>query len=146
MGNFLNQGNIIVSSLRASFTKITVFLYFVMLIVCIFGSVMFLIEGRANPDFDSIPRSIYWSIVTITTVGFGDITPQTALGQFLSAILMIVGYAVIAVPTGIISSEIVKQHGSSDDITTECCPNCSLEGHDSDAEHCKFCGSALHED
>ncbi len=142
---FLDQGNIIVSSIRSSIPKLTVFVSFIMIIVCISGAVMYLVEGQVNGEFDSIPRGIYWAIVTITTVGFGDIVPTTALGQFLSAVLMIVGYAVIAVPTGIVSAEIVK--GGSDDephaYTTQSCRYCSLEGHAPDAIHCKFCGEIL---
>jgi len=115
--------------------------------VCIFGAVMYLVEGQTNPKFDSIPRSIYWAIVTITTVGFGDITPTSALGQFLSAILMITGYAVIAVPTGIVSAELTKTEVATeeDEISTQCCRHCSLEGHDIDALHCKYCGELLNE-
>ena len=144
---FLDQGNIIVSSIRSSIPKLTVFVSFIMIIVCISGAVMYLVEGQVNESFDSIPRGIYWSIVTITTVGFGDIVPKTALGQFLSAVLMIVGYAVIAVPTGIVSAEIVKKGANSDnephDYTTQACRYCSLEGHDLDAIHCKHCGEIL---
>ncbi len=143
MAHFIDQGNVIFKSLRASITKISVFLYFIILSVCIFGSVMYLVEGGSNSEFDSIPRSIYWAIVTVTTVGFGDITPQTSIGQFLSAILMIMGYAVIAVPTGIVSSEMVKSNLTSADVSNQCCPYCSTEGHDVDAKHCKDCGEKL---
>jgi voltage-gated potassium channel len=144
MARFINQGEYIVTSLRASIDKIIVFLYTIMLLVCIFGAIMYLVEGPTNPAFDSIPRSIYWSIVTLTTVGFGDITPQTSFGQFLSAIIMILGYGVIAVPTGIVSSEMVKNRVNHE-ITTESCRNCAKEGHDKDAIHCKFCGHILHD-
>jgi len=145
MASFLSQGNVIIKSLRSSMAKIAVFLYFVLLIVCIFGAVMYLVEGGTNPSFDSIPRSIYWSIVTLTTVGYGDIAPSTAMGQFLSSVLMIVGYAVIAVPTGIVSSEIIKSSKSTK-LNTQSCRYCSKEGHDNDAEFCKYCGEPLHED
>jgi len=143
---FLDQGNIIVSSIRSSLPKLIVFVSFIMIIVCISGAVMYLVEGQMNEDFDSIPRSIYWSIVTVTTVGFGDIVPTSALGQFLSAMLMITGYAVIAVPTGIVSAEIVKKTPDDQphEYTTQCCRYCSLEGHDMDAIHCKHCGEILH--
>ncbi len=144
---FLDQGNIIVSSIRSSIPKLTVFVSFIMIVVCISGAVMYLVEGHhGNESFDSIPRGIYWSIVTITTVGFGDIVPKTALGQFLSALLMIMGYAVIAVPTGIVSAEIAKGGSSNDEpheYTTQACRYCSLEGHDPDAVHCKHCGEVL---
>ena len=147
MVHYLDQGDILVKSLKASFARLTVFVYFVVVMVCVFGAVMYLIEGSQNSEFDSIPRSIYWAIVTITTVGYGDIHPITAFGQFLSAILMITGYAVIAVPAGIISSEVLKEHRSKSakEITTQTCMNCSLEGHDQDAVYCKFCGHPIHE-
>ncbi len=147
MARAMNQGFVIVRALKNSTTKILVFLFAVMMVVCIFGSFMYLVEGGTNDKFDSIPRSIYWSIVTITTVGFGDITPQTTLGQFLSAILMIVGYAIIAVPTGIVTSELTKRDSiiQESDLSTEHCPSCSKEGHDEDAIHCKYCGEVLNE-
>ncbi len=143
MGSFMSQGDVIVKSLKSSMPKITVFMYFVLLMVCIFGAIMYLVEGGTNPEFDSIPRGIYWSIVTLTTVGYGDIHPATGLGQFLSSILMIVGYAVIAVPTGIISSEIINKSVNLK-LNTQACPFCSREGHDNDADFCKFCGGKLH--
>lgn len=144
MAQAMNQGFVIVRALRASSTKIFVFLFVVLLIVCLFGSVMYLVEGGTNNQFDSIPRSIYWSIVTLTTVGFGDITPQTTLGQLLSAILMIMGYSIIAVPTGIVTSEFSKASEiNPSDLSTEHCPTCSKEGHDEDAVHCKYCGGIL---
>jgi voltage-gated potassium channel len=146
MAQALDQGFVIVRALRNSSTKIGVFLFVVMITVCIFGSMMYLVEGGANDQFDSIPRSIYWSIVTLTTVGFGDITPQTTFGQFLSAALMILGYAIIAVPTGIVTSELFKDgdlHES--DLSTEHCRSCSKEGHDPDAIYCKYCGDILND-
>lgn len=145
MVHYLNQGNIILKSLRASLPKLTVFAYFVVVMVCIFGAVMYLIEGSSNKEFDSIPRSIYWAIVTITTVGYGDIAPHTAFGQFLSAILMIMGYAVIAVPTGIVSSDIINESHkkTEEEISTQSCMHCCKEGHDSDALYCKFCGELI---
>ncbi len=146
MAQAMNQGFVIVRALRASSTKIFVFLFVVLLIVCLFGSIMYVVEGGSNPQFDSIPRSIYWSIVTLTTVGFGDITPQTTLGQLLSAILMIMGYAIIAVPTGIVTSELGRTPDiKPSDLSTEHCPSCSREGHDDDAVFCKYCGGVLNE-
>jgi len=142
LGPYLNQGRIITQSIKKSIPKITVFLYFVVLIVFLFGSVMYVIEGDVNERFDSIPRSIYWAIVTLTTVGYGDIAPITSTGQFLASIVMIMGYALIAVPTGIISAEMVK-HKSPDKITTQSCPHCLKEGHDPDAVFCKHCGEDL---
>jgi voltage-gated potassium channel len=145
MGQFMKQGDMIIKALRASYTKITIFLYFIVLIVCIFGAVMYVVEGSTNPGFDSIPRSIYWSIVTLTTVGFGDIIPKSTLGQFLSAVLMVLGYAVIAVPTGIVSSEMIKTKDFSK-MSTQHCSNCSCEDHDIDAKYCKICGKLLNPD
>lgn len=144
MVGFMNQGTVIMSALRASRDKIFVFIFFIFLMVNIVGAIMYLVEGTANSGFDSIPRSIYWAVVTMTTVGYGDISPTTSLGQFLAAVVMILGYAVIAVPTGIVSAEMTnasnkKQH----EITTQTCMSCSLEGHDADAEYCKFCGEHL---
>ncbi|MCI4668391.1 MAG: ion transporter [Bacteroidia bacterium] len=145
LSNYTSQGNVLLSALRASRTKITVFMMAVMTIVVIMGSAMYLIEGT-DPEtkFTSIPISIYWAIVTLTTVGYGDISPTTELGQFLSSILMILGYAIIAVPTGIVSSEISKADVvEEEEINTTSCPSCSRYGHDSDATFCKYCGHSL---
>jgi voltage-gated potassium channel len=101
---------------------------------------MYVIEGEEN-GFTNIPRSIYWAIVTLTTVGYGDISPQTPVGQVLASILMITGYGIIAVPTGIVTSELVK--GKKEIISTQSCPSCATEGHDHDAKHCKYCGEEL---
>ncbi len=144
LGHFMKEGNIIIKALKASRAKITVFLTFVMLLVIIIGAVMYLVEGGSNEAFSSIPRSIYWAIVTLTTVGYGDITPQTELGQLLSAVVMILGYAIIAVPTGIVSSEMI----SADDdhpSNTQACRFCGREGHADDAVYCKYCGNILNE-
>ena len=146
LGNHVSQGKIILRSIKSSIPKITVFLYFVILVVIIFGSIMYLIEGSTNENFDNIPRSVYWAIVTLTTVGYGDIAPETPLGQFLASIVMILGYAVIAVPTGIVSAEIVSQSKTKNNIiVTQSCRYCGQEGHDSDAEYCKYCGQMLNE-
>jgi voltage-gated potassium channel len=139
---FLSQGQLILGALRASRQKIAVFMLFILLLVCIFGSVMYLVETGSDGGFDSIPRSVYWAIVTLTTVGYGDISPQTPLGQFIASLIMIMGYAIIAVPTGIVTGEIIKgSHKES--VTTQSCQECSREGHDSDAVFCKYCGSIL---
>ena len=144
MVGFMNQGSYIINALKASRDKIFIFIFFIFLMVNIIGSIMYLVEGTIeNSDFDSIPRSIYWAIVTMTTVGYGDISPRTNLGQFIAAVVMIMGYAVIAVPTGIVSSEMIKGNKKASQITTQVCLNCSKEGHDNDAKHCKFCGSDL---
>jgi voltage-gated potassium channel len=114
----------------------------VLTIVTIVGSLMYLVESQANSGFSSIPASIYWAIVTVTTVGFGDITPQTGLGQFLAAILMILGYAIIAVPTGIVSVEIAR---ADRHLNTQSCPHCTAEGHKDNALHCFRCGGKLND-
>lgn len=143
MVGFLHQGTFIINALKASRNKIFLFMFFIFVMVNIVGSVMYLIEGGANSGFDSIPRSIYWAIVTMTTVGYGDISPVTNLGQFLAAVVMIMGYAVIAVPTGIVSSEMVRSSKKAEEVSTQVCMNCSREGHDSDAVYCKYCGSEI---
>ena len=136
---FIGEANLLAKALKASRAKITVFLFAVLSLTFILGTIMYLIESP-EAGFTSIPRSIYWAIVTLTTVGYGDIAPQTILGQTLASIIMIIGYAIIAVPTGIVSSEIAKAKVHTN---TQACPQCSLEGHDDDAKHCKFCGSEL---
>ncbi|MEO0583499.1 MAG: ion transporter [Bacteroidota bacterium] len=143
LGNYLRQSQILVLALRASRTKITVFLFAVLTIVIIVGSTMYLVEGGEGSKFSSIPRSIYWAIVTLTTVGYGDISPTTDFGQFLAAIVMILGYAIIAVPTGIVSVELAKTEAKEADINTICCPNCGKYGHTHDAVYCKHCGHEL---
>ncbi len=137
---FHGQAEVLMTALAASRQKITVFLGAVLCIVVVSGSMMYLIEGPEH-GFDSIPRGMYWAIVTLTTVGFGDITPRTVAGQSLASIVMVMGYGVIAVPTGIVSVELA--HAARAAPTTRACPGCGREGHDEDARHCKFCGHAL---
>lgn len=144
MGHYLDAGQIISRALRTSRHKIAVFMFFVVQLVVIIGAVMYFVEGKTNPGFSSIPKSIYWAIVTLTTVGFGDITPQTVFGQFLASLVMIMGYAIIAVPTGIVSAEMVSAQRRS--LHTQACRHCSREGHDDDATHCKYCGWKLNDD
>ncbi|MEE9349932.1 MAG: ion transporter [Flavobacteriaceae bacterium] len=137
---YLGAADSLLNALKSSRKKITIFIFAVLTSVVILGSVMYIIEGEEN-GFTSIPRSIYWAIVTLTTVGYGDISPQTALGQTLAAFIMILGYGIIAVPTGIVTSEMTKN--SYKIITTQACKECSMEGHESDAEFCKYCGAKL---
>lgn len=137
---YLKEGELILSALKSSRRKITVFLSWVMLLVFIMGSLMYLIEGEAN-GFTSIPRGIYWAVVTLTTVGYGDISPKTDLGQFLAAIVMVMGYAIIAVPTGIVTVEMAGLAGRNQQGGK--CANCGKEGHDRDAVYCKWCGGEL---
>ncbi|MDG4946689.1 ion transporter [Weeksellaceae bacterium KMM 9713] len=140
---FLNERNTLAYSLRRSWPKISYFLFFLLLTVCVIGTLIYLIEG-GNPSssFENIPVSIYWAIVTLTTVGYGDITPITPLGQFLASAIMIMGYSIIAVPTGIISAEIAR-HKSGDDLEILVCQYCSEETHLPNAEFCHQCGHPL---
>lgn len=143
---FMSQGQLIIRALKASKEKILVFIFFILLLVLLFGSLIYLIEGEINPEFDSIPRSIYWAIVTITTVGYGDISPMTSIGQFLASIIMLSGYAILAVPTGIVTGEIIsasKENEKLHQYNTNTCPHCFLEGHDLDANFCRNCGGML---
>ena len=146
LGKFLTEGDQLRRALIASRNKIMVFLFTVTLLVILIGSVMYLIEGGSNQGFSSIPRSVYWAIVTLTTVGYGDITPQTSVGQFLSAVVMILGYAIIAVPTGIVTNEMITNGtGKSKFTNTQVCRYCTREGHADDALYCKYCGGRLNE-
>jgi voltage-gated potassium channel len=141
LGQFIGAGNTLKSALLASRHKISVFLLTVLMVVIISGTIMYLIEGPEH-GFTSIPKSIYWAIVTMTTVGYGDIAPQTLLGQTIASLIMILGYGIIAVPTGIMSSEMI-QIKSKDKLSTQVCPSCMRDGHDADAVYCKFCSNKL---
>lgn len=137
---YLNEAAVITAALRASVRKILVFILAVLVLVVFVGSLMYVVEGEEN-GFTSVPRSAYWAVVTLTTVGYGDIAPKTPLGQSLAVVVMLLGYAIIAVPTGIVTVEL--SHATRRAPTTQSCPSCSLEGHDPDAAHCKHCGSKL---
>ncbi|WP_323844547.1 ion transporter [Microbulbifer magnicolonia] len=139
---YLRDANTLMRALYQSRHKILVFYASVLVLCVIFGSVMFLVEGPTH-GFTSIPKSVYWTIVTITTVGFGDITPQTSLGQAIASLTMLTGYAIIAVPTGIVTAELASELHY--ERTLNRCHNCSRTGHDRDAEYCKFCGYKLDE-
>lgn len=138
---FINEGYLLLESIRKSINKILVYFFFVVVLVCILGTLMFIVEGQIpGTEFTSIPKSIYWAIVTLTTVGYGDITPTTGLGQFLSGIVMILGYTIIAVPTGIVSASMIdttKKKGQNGR-----CPRCN-EKTDLSANYCKHCGERL---
>lgn len=139
--NFLNEGQMLLHALKSSSKKITVFFFFVFILVVSIGTLMYMIEGSgANSQFDSIPNSIYWGIVTLTTVGYGDITPITPLGRMLSAFVMLLGYTIIAVPTGIVSASMMKESRRSSEKE---CPCCRKLGHEEGAAYCKHCGSKL---
>ena len=137
---YTNAGKTLGRAMWASREKISVFIFFVITLVIIIGTIMYLVEGETN-GFTSIPQSIYWAIVTLTTVGYGDISPQTPLGQFLASLVMIIGYAIIAVPTGIVTAEIISTSSKTDN--TQVCPNCLYDKHDNDAIFCKKCGVKL---
>jgi voltage-gated potassium channel len=139
--HFIGEAKQLVTALKSSIRKITVFLVAVLSIAVIMGTVMYLVEGAEN-GFTSIPVSIYWAIVTLTTVGYGDIAPGTVMGQTIAAFIMIMGYGILAVPTGIVSVELAKSTKDTQ-VTTQSCPSCSAEGHDFDADFCKKCGSEL---
>jgi voltage-gated potassium channel len=138
---YLNEANMLMTALVNSRWKIMVFLYTVLMLVVICGALMYVIEGK-DAGFTSIPRSMYWAIVTLTTVGYGDIAPNTPLGQIAASIIMIMGYGIIAVPTGIYGAELIKTVKQSN-IRNDPCPDCGAIGHDIDARFCKYCGHNL---
>ena len=147
---YMGEANKLNKALRDSKPKILVFLFAVLILSIIAGTIMYLVEGEQS-GFVSIPTSVYWCIVTLTTVGFGDIAPVTPLGQFIAAIIMIMGYGIIAVPTGIVSAEYAsKKTTTLDDpeyihVNTQSCQNCNENNHHDNAEFCHKCGSTLHE-
>ena len=141
LGHHTKEATVLRQALYASRRKILVFLAVVLTLVVVVGSLMYMIEGRTNEGFSSIPRSVYWAIVTLTTVGYGDISPQTGVGQCLASLVMILGYSIIAVPTGIVTVE--WSQAQKKPTTGQACPHCSAEGHDKDAKYCKFCGTQL---
>ncbi len=145
LARYVGEASDLKAALVASQAKIFVFLWSVLLIVLIVGATMYLIEGPAH-GFDSIPRSVYWAIVTMTTVGYGDIAPQTVVGQMLASALMITGYGIIAVPTGIVSAEMAARRGPHAPVSTIACPACGAQGHAPDAHFCHQCGERLDED
>lgn len=139
--NFLKEGNLLLKSLWISAPKIFVFFFFVLILVTSIGTIMYMTEGnQPGTQFNNIPNSIYWAIVTMTTVGYGDITPVTPAGRFLSAIVMLIGYAIIAVPTGIVSATMVGEQRKKSRME---CPHCHQTGHEEEAEYCKYCGTKL---
>jgi len=139
LGHHTKEANLLKKALYASRRKVFVFLFVVLTLIVIIGSLIYVIEGQEN-GFTSIPRSMYWAIVTLTTVGYGDISPNTSLGQFLAAMVMILGYSIIAVPTGIVTAELSQAYKRK---SSQVCPQCTAEGHDQDAKYCKYCGTKL---
>ncbi len=140
LAHFLGEAHLLYAALRESSRKIVVFLGGVLTIVLIVGAVMYLIEGPET-GFTSIPQSVYWAIVTMTTVGYGDLAPQTVTGKLLASVVMILGYGIIAVPTGIVSVEIASSLKKA--TNTQACTECGKEGHATDANYCKYCGAEL---
>lgn len=138
--HFVGAGNLLVIALRKSRAKIAVFIFTVIVLCVILGTIMYMVEGPES-GFENIPVSIYWTIVTLTTVGFGDITPVTPLGQLISMVIMILGYGIIAVPTGIVTSEIVSKRKA--DSNTQACHDCGTNNHNDDANFCYHCGANL---
>jgi len=155
LARYLGASNHLAGAIKASRAKISVFLFAVVIASIIFGTLMYLVEGEAN-GFTNIPKSVYWCIVTLTTVGFGDIAPQTALGQFLATVIMIMGYGIIAVPTGIVSAEYTKSTNKKEEennaelenihLNSQSCQNCLATRHKDKAGYCYKCGYKLHKD
>lgn len=160
LARYLGASNNLINALKASRAKISVFLFAVLIIAIILGTIMYLVEGEEN-GFTNIPKSVYWCIVTLTTVGFGDIAPQTPLGQFIASLVMILGYGIIAVPTGIVSAEYTNQNKLNKEkdkksttennidqiqLNSKCCINCLSEKHQDGAKFCFKCGCKLHHD
>ena len=142
---YVGEANFLIHALRAGARKITVFIFGVLMLVIILGSLMYLIEG-AEHGFTSIPKGVYWAIVTLTTVGYGDISPQTPLGQFVASMIMIIGYGIIAVPTAIVTAEMThpqKDKINADEIPDQICASCGWLDHEHDAAYCKVCGERL---
>jgi len=140
LAHFVGASNQLVIALKTSRAKIAVFLFSVVVLCVILGTFMYMIEGPEN-GFTSIPVSIYWTVVTLTTVGFGDITPATPFGQFVSSLIMILGYGIIAVPTGLVTAELMREKTVS--LNTQVCPNCGADKHRDDAKFCYNCGHHL---
>ena len=139
---FTGQSVHLLKALNASRGKITVFLYFVLISTILIGSIMYVVEGEEN-GFTSIPMSIYWTIVTLTTVGYGDISPQTPLGQFIASMVMILGYGIIAVPTGIVTAEFTRTNANKSEPEKNSCENCGVANHNPNAKFCYHCGHPL---
>lgn len=147
MVKFLDESRLLVLALLRSFHKIIIFLFFVLLLTVFMGSFMYVLEYDKNPGFSNIPQSVYWAIVTITTVGYGDVAPVTAAGKIMASFIMVLGYAIIAVPTGIITASALRR-GGDDNIKKEVfkCPSCGKGGHTKDADFCKYCGHKIAEE
>ena len=141
LARFLGEANVLAKGVKANANKIFVFLFFVLIICTIMGSVMFLVEGPEN-GFTSIPRGVYWAVVTLTTVGYGDISPHTPIGQFISIIIMIIGYGVIAVPTGLVAAGVIDAAKENNAKKLDC-PKCKSKDNPVDSNYCRVCGTDL---
>ena len=141
---FIGESTNFGRALKRSKIKIAVFLSFVLVLCIILGTVMYLVESDKNSGFTSIPRSVYWAIVTLTTVGYGDIAPISALGQFIASLIMILGYGIIAIPTGIVTSEMSRKERKNIPKNTQSCSSCTESYHADDAQFCHKCGFPLH--
>lgn len=142
LARYMSEANVLIRSMLLARRKIFVFFFVVLVLATIFGSIMYIVEGPEH-GFTSVPMSIYWTIVTITTVGYGDITPKTPLGQLVATAVMLTGYSIIAVPTGILTAELAQE--IQRERTAKICANCNRSGHDKDAGYCKHCGSPIEE-
>ena len=143
LARYVGASNRLMVALRASKAKIAVFLFFIVILAVILGTIMYLIETNEDSGFTSIPRSIYWAIVTLTTVGYGDIAPVTPLGQLIASVIMILGYGIIAIPTGIVTAELTSK--TKIQTNTQNCPNCASETHRDNADYCYKCGELLND-
>lgn len=142
LARYMSEANVLIRSMLLARRKIFVFFFVVLVLATIFGSIMYIVEGPEH-GFTSVPISIYWTIVTITTVGYGDMTPKTPLGQLVATAVMLTGYSIIAVPTGILTAELAQEINR--ERTAKTCANCNRSGHDQDAGYCKHCGSPIEE-
>ncbi len=143
MGHFVSEGAVVVQALQASRTKILVFLSFMGISVILLGAIMFMVEEGQNPSINSMPEGIYWAIVTLTTVGYGDTVPVTVIGRILASVVMIMGYGIIAIPTGIVTAEITNTVFGKTKSNNMICPNCGNTKHLKNAAYCQHCGEAL---
>lgn len=143
---YIGESTNLLRALKVSRAKIAVFISFVVILCVILGTIMYLVESEEGSGFTSIPRSVYWAIVTLTTVGYGDIAPHTPLGQLIASIIMILGYGIIAIPTGIVTAEMTRLDKKSIPTNTQSCPNCIAYHHKDEAEFCYNCGHKLNED
>ncbi len=143
LARYVSELSVLTRAVRRTSAKITVFLFSILTIALIMGTLMYVVEGEQH-GFTSIPRAVYWAIVTITTVGYGDIAPRTIVGQMVAAFAMVLGYSLIIIPTGIFSAEILQANRS--EVSNRACPHCSREGQALDAVYCKFCGGRLEQD